>query len=75
MADEGLIARLKKWLAVWTGERVRVITSRCPLEALWPKVKAWRVRWGMGARSGLNLSGADLSGADLREAYLWGPNL
>jgi Pentapeptide repeats (8 copies) len=76
MADDGLIARLKKWLAVWTGERVSVITSRSLLETLRPKVNAWRVKLGMtSALSGANLSGANLSGASLEAVNLDHANL
>jgi len=57
MADDGLIARLKKWLAVWTGERVRAITSGSLLEALRPKVNAWRIKLGMTTLSGESARG------------------
>jgi hypothetical protein len=43
MANDGLIARLKKWVAIWT-ERVMTSVSRFLLETLRPKVNAWRAK-------------------------------
>ena len=53
MANDEHIALLKKW---------GLMSSRPLLKTLRPKVNAWRVKLGMAALSGKDLSGANLRG-------------